>query len=84
MNVRELREALSEYPDEMLVVMSKDSEGNDFSPLYEAQEGMYHAETTWYGEVHPTPEQIAADDAYTEEDEAPEGAERAVVLWPTN
>jgi hypothetical protein len=33
------------------VIMAKDSEGNNHSPLYSSWLGAYKAETTWYGEV---------------------------------
>lgn len=70
MTVEELRQALADLP----VVMSKDSEGNRFSPLAEAQpDAHYQADSDWSGEVvHP-------DDF----DEYPD-AIPAVCLWPTN
>ena len=33
MNVKELKEAIANLPDEMEVVLQKDSEGNGYSPL---------------------------------------------------
>jgi hypothetical protein len=35
MTVKQLKEALETLPDDMQVVMSKDAEGNDFSPVDE-------------------------------------------------
>jgi len=84
MTVRELREALAGLPDDMLVVMSRDAEGNGYSPLVETSESMYVAETTWSGEVYPTPEDIADDEQLGEDDEAPGDAVRVVTLWPVN
>jgi hypothetical protein len=75
MNVRELRELLAKYPDDTLVVMSKDGEGNGFSPLEGTTPALYRATSTYAGEVYEIgrpPTMIA------------EGAARAVVLWPTN
>lgn len=69
MNVSELRAALARYPDDLLVVMSKDSEGNDFSPLYEATSGVYRAESTWGGGFND------GDDDYPA---------NAVCFWPVN
>ncbi len=61
-----------------------DAEGNSCSPLADAGESLYVAESTWAGDIYPTPEDIAGDDRYTAEDEAPGGAIRVVVLGPTN
>lgn len=36
MNVRELKDALDNLPDDMIVVLAKDAEGNGFSPLWSA------------------------------------------------
>ena len=70
----QLRVWLTDIPDDTPIVMSKDGEGNDFSPLAEAEPNRaYRAESTWSGYL--------ADD---EDDPEPEGAERVVVLWPTN
>lgn len=86
MNVGELKALLEGFPEEFLVVMSSDSEGNGHSPLADLGEMRYLADTTWSGETWNTHEWIAAhaDQGYTDEDEAPEEAEPAVCLWPTN
>lgn len=85
MIVRELRKALADLPDDMVVVMACDAEGNGFSPLVEIAESMYHAETEYSGETYPTPEEVAdASNHFDEDDEAPDGAVRVVTLWPVN
>jgi len=56
-----------------LVVMSKDSEGNSFSPLYESQATTYKATREWNGEID--------DDSKPSKKN---GTVAAVVLWPTN
>ncbi len=84
MTVKDLREALADLPDDMLVVMAKDAEGNGYSPLAEATETMYAAETTWSGDAYLTPEQRANDPQAGEYDEAPDEAVRAVLLGPVN
>lgn len=70
-----LRAALEGLDDNLLVVMSKDGEGNDFSPLAEVDHDTntgYVADSTWSGNVpHP--------DDYEDGD----GVD-CVVLWPTN
>lgn len=47
-----LRAALDGLPDDMLVVLAKDSEGNRYSPLADAELGRsYQPDTTWSGEL---------------------------------
>lgn len=76
--------AFDHLPDETPVVMSKDGEGNGYSPLAELSPGMYLAETTWSGEHYPTEEQIAAEANADEHEHAPDDAVHAVFLWPVN
>lgn len=75
---------LDHLPGDTPVVLSKDSEGNGFSPLAEVETAMYRAESTWSGEHYMTDEQVDADPGYDDEDRAPEGSVPAVFLWPTN
>jgi hypothetical protein len=69
MTVKELKKLLENIHDETIVVMSKDSEGNDYSPLAIVEILYYRGETSWYGEIFETKE---------------EGTVPALVLWPTN
>ena len=70
--------------------LRKDGEGNGHSPLADAWEAMYVAESTWSGETYITPEDLAEQMAglnpsgWSEEDAAPDDAERVVVLGPVN
>jgi hypothetical protein len=84
MTVAQLRTKLAALPDDMPIVMSNDGEGNDYSPLSETEEGMYLPESTWSGDLYMTPEQVAARTDASEEDEAPDGSVRVLVLWPVN
>lgn len=68
MKIKDLIKELSEVNPELEVVMSKDAEGNSFSPLSDIGICKYTAETTWYGEV----------------DNCKKGKENAVCLWPVN
>lgn len=58
-----------------VVVMSKDGEGNEYSPLSEYGHLMYLPNNTWSGEVLTFEEY---------EEEGLGGGKPAVVLWPTN
>lgn len=86
MTLAELRAALDalDLPDDTIVVLSKDGEGNRFSPLDEAEHAMYAAETTWSGDRYLTEEERQAQDDPDEYSEAPDDAVHALFLWPVN
>jgi hypothetical protein len=73
------------------VILQKDVEGNGYSPLDGMAETMYLAESTWSGETYMTDEQLQTKLRTdpggrwsVEDDGAPEGSVRAIVLWPVN
>ena len=72
MTVAELKKHLEKLNDDALVVLAKDSEGNDYSPLFGYNVGWYSPDNSWSG------------DFTTHEDQKEEGDESALVLWPTN
>jgi len=86
----ELADYLATQPRDRKIILSKDAEGNGYSPLADAGEAMYTAESTWSGEIHMTPEDLAYwitqpdNPGYGEEDAAPADAERVIVLGPVN
>lgn len=86
MKVYELIELLKVCDPNDLVVLSKDSEGNGFSPLVDVDtSSAYTPETTWYGDValrELTSE--LAEDGYDEEDVAGPDAIPCVILSPVN
>lgn len=89
MTVDELRAALVGLPGDMLVVMASDAEGNSHSPLSNAVVVMYVADSTWSGDTYMTPEELATktaepDSGWTDEDMAPDGAVRALLMEPVN
>lgn len=71
MTVNQLRKILDDYDDTDLVVLSKDSEGNSYSPDYNHASAKYLPSNTYSGEL-------------LEEDEDHNKAVKAFVLWPTN
>jgi hypothetical protein len=78
MTVKELIEMLKDLPQDHQVIMSKDSEGNGFSPMAESfSRLMYVPDSTWSGEV------LSEEDHKEYENEGP-FVENCVVLWPTN
>ena len=85
MKVKDLIRELQLMDPEMEVIMQKDAEGNGYSPLAGADpNGIYIAETTWYGEVYDAT--WTAEDADMDEDlwEAMLKKPRCVVLYPVN
>jgi hypothetical protein len=77
MVVSELIELLQTLPQDSLVIMSKDGEGNSYSPFSGFGEGIYVAETTWRGDYYDT------EDAEDYKEEADDWV-ACVSLWPTN
>jgi hypothetical protein len=73
MKASKLIKLLEKHPN-WEVVMSKDSEGNGFSPLAEIGEQLYVPDSTWSGEVH----------SLDEAEHLGKEAKEAFVLWPTN
>lgn len=71
MTVGELLEQLNGYNRNRIVIMSKDSEGNLFSPLAEVEASKYEPDSTWSGD-------LVADEDITSK------SLDCVVLWPTN
>lgn len=86
----ELADWLARQPRDRKVILRKDAEGNGHSPLAEAWEAMYAADSTWSGETYLLPEELAElmagenRQGWSEEDAAPDGAERVIVLGPVN
>ena len=82
MKVKELKQLLEGVDDERIVVLSRDPEGNGFSPLVSVEIDMKYDQRgeNEIGYEKLTPELIKA--GYTEEDVI-EGGKLAIVLWPT-
>jgi len=71
LTVKELKEILEATPDHYLIVLSSDSEGNNYSPAYSTAICSYVPDTTWYGDI--------LDEEYETEENR-----NALVIWPTN
>jgi hypothetical protein len=80
MNVATLIEELSKYDPSFEVILSKDEEGNGFSPLAEPSKSNYIPETTYSGYIL-NDEDLASEEIGIEEGVMPINC---VVLWPTN
>lgn len=73
MTVGELKVRLATLDDALLVVLSRDAEGNGFSPLSSTSEHKYLPLSSWSGEIMS---RIGKEPTGT--------AVGAVVLWPVN
>ena len=86
MTVGDLIAVLSELPPDTLVVMSRDEEGNGFSPLYEVSPCVY-VPNQWNDGSFATSGEIEETDE-DDEGEIPSlkmpGAVKAICLWPGN
>lgn len=85
MTVQELIDKLEEVEDKnQIVIMSKDAEGNNFSPFAHMSAQAYRSDSTWSGEIgleELTPE--LEEHGYSEGDVMEDGMP-AIVLWPVN
>lgn len=78
MTVRELIKELKALPQDQMVILQKDAEGNNYSPLVGTECALYLAENTWSGEVwHP-------EDIKDLESDELDDFQNVVVLSPTN
>lgn len=87
MKVKELQKFLSTLPANLEVIMSRDAEGNGYSPLAGWwEDAMYSDDDGYEGQVSPTKEYVDSHPelGYIEEDYPPDDAIPALVLWPTN
>ena len=73
MIVRDLIKELMQYPDDALVVMASDGEGNSHSPLAGVDGVVYVPDNDWSGCIYDKNDAEAGDTAVD-----------AVVLCPTN
>lgn len=86
LTVKKLIKQLQAIEDQdRVVVMSKDGEGNGYSPLADFYEAAYLADSTWSGEVgiEALTEELE-EDGFSEEDVMPPNAKPCIVLSPTN
>ncbi|MEU1497328.1 hypothetical protein [Streptomyces sp. NPDC005732] len=86
MTLAELRAQLDalDLPDDTVVILAKDAEGNGHSPAAEVEHAMYVANNTWSGEHYLTEERRRAETEPDDWSRAPDDAVPAIFLWPTN
>lgn len=79
MTVGQLRAALKDVPDDVIVVMDSDAEGNNHSPLAQVDLDHRYDGSPYDGEVFDT-----TDSYWTTEDSIPADAVPCVLLTPVN
>jgi hypothetical protein len=73
--VGEIREWLEEFDDDLLVILSRDSEGNNYSPVSGYSDVVkYWPQSTWSGDIYEEDDE--------EEEPLPPDVVDAVILWP--
>jgi hypothetical protein len=82
MKVEDLKKMLNNLPDDMEVIIQKDSEGNDFSPLAGAYSNAVYIGNNLSGDVYFTDH--SADDACMDDDEWKQilNKPRSLILYP--
>ncbi|MGW6455006.1 hypothetical protein ACWF94_03625 [Streptomyces sp. NPDC055078] len=86
MTLAELRQQLAELahlPDDTPVVMSRDAEGNEYSPLFTMDDALYVAHSEYSGDWYATDDHRAANPRQ-DWDPAPPEAVPAIFLWPNS
>ncbi|MFI6938847.1 hypothetical protein ACIBI4_06215 [Streptomyces sp. NPDC050418] len=83
-DLRAVLAGLEGVPGDTPVILSKDAEGNRFSPLVEVEHAMYLADSTYSGERYISEAERLAKPDPEEYAEAPEDAVPAIFLWPVN
>lgn len=86
MKAKDLKKLLENVPDDFIIILQKDGEGNGYSPLSDVgSENLgYVPNSTWSGEVRPlklTKEYKKA--GYTKEDVCEDG-EPCIVMYPVS
>lgn len=86
MKVKDLIKELSKFDGELTIVMSSDSEGNNYSPLDDISIGYYMKESPYSGEMYYFNEltEELRKEGYSEDDLAPINAEKVVIFHPIN
>ncbi len=85
MKVKELKEYIKNLPDDMEVILQKDSEGNGYSPLSVVDsEARYVPDSTWSGNVFF--DEWSAEDNCMDDDEFKEMRKlpQSLILTPVN
>jgi hypothetical protein len=86
MKIKDLKQILNNLPDDMEVILQKDSEGNGYSPLSGCDSNcIYIKESDWSGDVYSTNwSAIDADCTDKEWEDMKMSNPKVLVLYPVN
>ncbi len=85
MKIKELMECLGHLNPELEIIIQKDSEGNDYSPLSDSFVGYYIANSTYSGECHTFTQFDSEDKEEMEEWESIKiEGKKVLILAPIN
>lgn len=76
MNVGELRQLLTDVPDDVRILLASDPEGNGFRPLVDVEDGLIQPNEDKHGYV----EGLTDPDEVDEDEE--NDLEARIVFWP--
>lgn len=84
--VRELIEILEAYDDNDIVILAKDGDGNNYSPLCETSQDVYEDDSSYSGQTYIRELTPGLREAgFTEEDLChSEHKQNCITLWPIN
>lgn len=77
MKIKELKKLIEHLPDNMLVVVSSDAEGNSYAPLHtisNEDDGFVY---------YPEDREIRSPDDLDEGEKMPPGGKKCIVIWPS-
>ena len=81
MTVKELKTLIDTLPDNIQVIIQKDVEGNDFSPLADVDtDAIYIPKNTWSGDVYYNAEYCNSEEEWNEIKDNP----KVLILYPVN
>jgi hypothetical protein len=84
MKIKDLIKELSELNQELEIIVSRDAEGNGYSPMYSFYQAKYHPNNDWSGEIIDV-ELNSNDKEYLEyADEIKDECIDCVVFTPSN
>lgn len=86
MNIKKLKELIKDLPDDMEIILQKDSEGNDYSPLAGVNYDCIYIPITDYNSGTLFSTELTAEDFGLDEDEWDEmnTNPKVLVLYPIN
>ena len=85
MTVKELRQRINELPDDMVIIIQKDSEGNNYSPLDGADSNVVYVPFNGYSGAAYSLDWACTDACMSHDEwEILKTKQRSLILYPIN